>query len=337
MVMNQTETARLCRNDRVLQICHLGGAAAASEIFSTLLNGATLFPFDLKNLGASRLAQFLQEEKITVCTFVPVVFRLLLASLPKDTILKDMRLVRLSGDRVLRQDCVEFSRHFPSNCLLRTSLGASEAMLYTQYNMHHDHIPERAVIPAGYALNGMEVIVVDDDRVPLGPHQTGEIAVKSRYLSAGYWKNDELTAERFVDSGDDASRIYFTRDIGFLEPDGCLIHLGRKDTRVKIHGKLVTLGAIEEFLLNLTGVEQAAVVAIPDSLGERYLVAFYVGSENRGPIPAQVKAVLKTHFPAEVVPRKVLRLGSFPITDRNKVDRRRLMAELADFERLSLA
>jgi len=50
----------------------------------------------------------------------------------------------------------------------------------------------------------------------------GEIVVKSRYISPGYWRRPDLTREKFFsdpDGGD--KRIYYTGDLGRLRSDGC--------------------------------------------------------------------------------------------------------------------
>ncbi|HUF73008.1 MAG TPA: AMP-binding protein [Gammaproteobacteria bacterium] len=332
-VLLHTNSTHLRKEDRGLQVCPLSSVASTAEIFPILLNGGTLVPFNLKELGGKLLVELLQKERITVCTFVPVAFRVLLASLPSDTILTDMRLVRLSGDRILRRDCVGFAKHFSADCLLRASYGASESLLCTNYFVHRDHIPDREVVPAGYPLPDTEVLIVDDELNRLGPNETGEIAIKSRYLSSGYWRNDALTAERYLDSGDgDGSAIYLTRDVGYLEPDGCLIHLGRRDARVKIYGKMVTLTDIESAMMSIDGVDEAVVVAIAKADAERFLAAYYVAVGAEAPDPDTIRRELRTRLPPEILPRKIVRLEALPVTDRNKIDRRRLAAEVSDFE-----
>lgn len=326
LVMNHTSTTHLRQRDRVLQVCPLSSAGSAGEVFPTLLNGASVYPFALKQQGGRRLVRFLHENEITVCSFVPVAFRVLLASLGPERVLPSVRLIRLTGDRILRKDCVAFASRFSSDCLLRVSLGASEALLYTHYYVHRDHVPDSEIVPAGYAMQDMEVFVVDDDLNALGPGETGEIAVRSRYLASGYWNNEKLTAERFRNDSEAGFRVYLTRDIGYMEPDGCLVHLGRKDARVKIYGKMVTITDIEAFLLEQEGVDDAAVVPIVDGVTERFLAAYFVPARGESAMPDRLRAALAERFPVEIVPRKLIELQSLPITARDKIDRRRLVS-----------
>jgi acyl-CoA synthetase (AMP-forming)/AMP-acid ligase II len=338
MVRIQTITGHLGGRDRALQICHLSGAASVSEIYSMLLSGGTLYPFDLKALGTSELVRFLERERITVCTLVPVVFRLLTESQPDGTRFEDMRLVRLSGDRILKRDHTAFRRCFTGSCVLRASLGAAEAMIYSHFNVRADSEIGREFLPAGYVLPDYEVKIVDDAGNSMCVGEVGEIAVRSRYLAFGYWRNSKLTAERFPKPVNvEAGRCFLTRDIGYFEPDGCLIHLGRKDSRVKIHGKLVNTGDIEEFLLARNRIEQTAVLSVPGPLGESMLICFFVATPGTGSASGDIKSALKDRFPLEVVPRRVIQLQAFPVTGRNKIDRRQMIERWRALERSAIS
>ena len=74
-------------------------------------------------------------------------------------------------------------------------------------------------VPAGYPLEGSEVTILDDDGRPVKRGATGEIAVRSAYLAAGYWRDPKLTRAKFLsDPGrrrahlfDRRSRILFGR------------------------------------------------------------------------------------------------------------------------------
>jgi acyl-CoA synthetase (AMP-forming)/AMP-acid ligase II len=74
-----------------------------------------------------------------------------------------------------------------------------------------------------------------------GYGQVGEITVRSPYLS-GYWRQPELTGARFAaDAAAPNKTIYRSGDMGYMLPDGCLVHLGRNDLQVKVRGHRVNL------------------------------------------------------------------------------------------------
>jgi amino acid adenylation domain-containing protein len=324
--LNQTNSIHLRPDDRGSQICPLSSAASTNETFPVLLNGAALFPFAVKTTGISNvsgLARWLRDKRITVFVSVPVLFRLLAASLGKSKHLPDMRMLRLSGDRILAADIDLYKKHFSEHCLLRAGYGASECHLATQYFIDHTFEAIGPTVPAGYAVEGVEVFTVDDDLNRLAPGERGEIAVRSTYMADGYWKNPERTAARFlVDPGDERKKIYLTRDLGYLEDDGCLIHLGRTDSRVKIYGKWVAVTDIEEVLIAVPEIREAVVVARDDGPHGNVLIAYYTTS-GADLSPDALRGALSS-FPVEIIPKEFVRLDEMPVTRSNKIDRRKL-------------
>jgi len=324
--MSQTNRMHVGPQDLGAQVCPLSSGASNGEIFPILMNGGTLLPMHVKTRGVRHLARWLKEQKVTMLVAVPTLFRLVAANAGGDGHFPDMRMVRLSGDRILRKDLELFQRHFSDRCLLRVALGAAEAGLYSDLYLHLRSTLEREVVPAGYALPDMNVFVVDDDLNRLPPGEVGEIAVESRYFSVGYWNNEAMTAERFLDSPTQpGARIYLTRDIGYVQEDGCFIHLGRKDSRVKLYGKMVMLTDLEEALLELPGIDNAVVVPILSDGADTALAAYYVGRGDAPPSDETMRQHLLSRFPIEILPKRFVRLDELPTTDRNKIDRRGLM------------
>ena len=119
-------------------------------------------------------------------------------------------------------------------------------------------------MPIGYPVEDMEVTVVDEAGRPAAPDEVGEIAVRSEYLALGYWNRPDLTARAF-ESDAAGRRRYRTGDLGRLRRDGCLEHLGRKDSRTKIRGITVSLAEVEAAFSGLPSIREAAVVARTDA------------------------------------------------------------------------
>ena len=91
-----------------------------------------------------------------------------------------------------------------------------------------------SVVPTGYAVEGKEVLLLDDAGREVRAGHAGEIAVRSRYLALGYWRKPDLTRAAFLrDPAGGPERIFRTGDMGRMHPDGCLEHLGRKTSRSK--------------------------------------------------------------------------------------------------------
>ena len=65
-IMRYTNSLAICSDDRLVLLQSCGFSGAVSNIFSALLNGATLYPFDLRAEGVQALAHWLAAEEISI-------------------------------------------------------------------------------------------------------------------------------------------------------------------------------------------------------------------------------------------------------------------------------
>ena len=259
--MINTNSLHICSEDLI-------NAQQDYDIFAALLNGASLYALDVKEEGLSRLSNWLILNKITVHCSIPALFRHFLSTLTGEENFPNLRLLTLEGEVLSKRDVELYKKHFCDSCILVNKLGSRETALFRQYFIDKETRIDGDIVPVGYAVEGKEVLLLDDNGQTLGFNQVGEIAVKSRYLAEGYWRRPDLTKEAFqpdLKGGD--KRIYRTRDLGRMLPDGCLIYLGRKDSQVKIRGYRVEVGGIEGALLGLDTIKDAVVIAQEDRAG----------------------------------------------------------------------
>jgi len=323
-IMKNTQALHISPDDR-LSLLRSNNVGAARDMFLALLNGATLCPLDLKERGLVNLGGWLAEQAITVYTCVTTVYRQSVQDLPKGMTLPDVRLIHVGGEPVLKTDVELYKRHFPDDCLfvVRYSISETPAVCYYFVDKTQDLTGER--VPVGYPLEGNEISIVDEQRQKLGPNEVGEIAVTSQFLAAGYWREPELTRTRFLpDPNYGNVRTYLTGDIGYLMPDGCLVHMGRKDFVVKIRGFRVETGEVESALLALQEVKEAAVMVSVNKTGEKRLVAYVVPERDGLASPATLGRLLREKLPDYMIPQRFVMLNAMPLTANGKIDRKAL-------------
>jgi acyl-CoA synthetase (AMP-forming)/AMP-acid ligase II len=149
-------------------------------------------------------------------------------------------------------------------------------------------------IPLGIGVDDTDIFLLNDEGGKVGYNEVGEIVVRSRYLSSGYWLRPELNDAKFkADPHEADQRSYYTGDLGLMLPDGCLIHKGRKDFRVKIRGYGVETAEVEKVLKGHTAVKDCIVVDRRGDSGEQNsLLVYFVG-----PLPnAVVRRILLDRF-----------------------------------------
>jgi amino acid adenylation domain-containing protein len=323
--MRRTRLQRVTPTDRMTLFYSCSVMGSVYCIFGSLLNGAALFPYDFREQGVDELAAWLHSRRITVYHSVASVFRQFATHYQPGSTGFSVRLVTFGGERVLTSD-VELARGvFGRNVEFYTGLGSTETGTIRYFYIGPDTVLKDAVVPIGYPVDGMDIVLLDDAGKPVGPGQVGEITVRSRYLALGYWNNPEATAKVFrMVPGDSTLRAYHMGDMGELRADGLLQHRGRKDFQVKIRGFRVEVGEVETVLLEHAAIKEVVVMA-RDIGSETHLVAYLVAAGDDAEISVrQLRQRLQKRLPYYMVPTVYVRLEAMPRTPNNKVDRLRL-------------
>jgi amino acid adenylation domain-containing protein len=321
-IMRYTNSLHIGSEDRMTLLQGPSFSGAVSSLFGALLNGASTFPFDVPRQGPSRVAPWLVTKAITIYHSVPSLFREVATSSLQ---FPQLRLIRLEGDRVSMRDIELYRARFEPSCVLVNGLGATECGLARQFFVSRDTVLSDGVVPIGFPVEDMHVVLDREDGSEAHPGDTGEIVVSSRYLAQGYWRRPDLTAVSFrEDPHVPGLRMYHTGDLGRFRPDGCLEHLGRKDGSVKLRGQTVALADVEGALQRGLGVREAVVLAVPTNSGDARLVAYVVPSGRPVPTVSSLRRGLSERLPVFMIPTAFVFLDTLPLSENLKVDRRAL-------------
>jgi acyl-CoA synthetase len=159
----------------------------------------------------------------------------------------------------------------------------------------------------GNPLPGAEIRLAGD----------GEILSRGPDLCLGY-TDDELTARAFDDEG-----WYHTGDVGVLDEDGYLTITDRKSDIIIRGGENISAVEVEEVLLAMPGIAEAAVVAAPDPrFGERAAAVVRLRSGHQLPTMDELRA----HFERAGIarqkwPEQLHGVDDFPRTASGKVQK----------------
>jgi fatty acid CoA ligase FadD36 len=182
---------------------------------------------------------------------------------------------------------------------------------------------ERRAGWVGLPLAGVQTRLLDDNDNPV-PHDgetVGRLQVRGPMMFDGYLNRPEATAEAFGADG-----WYRTGDVAVIDSGGMHRIVGRESVDlIKSGGYRIGAGEIETSLLGHPGVQEAAVVGLPDEdLGQR-IVAFVVGSSdlNTDELINYVAQELSIHKR----PREVRLVEALPRNAMGKVLKKQLLSE----------
>jgi amino acid adenylation domain-containing protein len=327
LIMRHTNRAHICPNDRIGLLRSFSVHGGTLLTLAALLNGATLLPFDVKREGVRELAHWLRREGITLCRIGPSLFRYMVAFLSDKDHFTQLREVSFSGEPLHTHDVEMCRKHFSADCVIVNSFGATEVSSCCEYMVERAALLDDGIVPCGYPTADMEISLLDDHGNQNRFGEIGEIAVKSRHLALGYWRNPELTRARFlpVPRSED-EHVYLTGDVGRLLPDGRLAYLGRKDFQIKVRGYRVEVEEVEALLLSLDNIKEAIVMGTEDPRGEKRLVAYIVPERKPPPSTTALRRALREKLPDHMIPAGFVVLDVLPLTPNGKINRRALPA-----------
>lgn len=319
------KSLRIDERDRLSLVYTLSFNAADLDIHAALLTGAALCAYDARRDGVRDLADWLDRHRVTVLHAVPTLFREIAKRLPPARVLPHLRAIVLGGETVFPSDVELFRAHTRPDCALVNQLAATEVGVIAQHIVDHAApLPSDAIVPVGSCPDGVVVTIRRDDKNTADTGEAGEMVVRSRYLSPGYWRRPELDAATFgPDRMQPGWREYRSGDVGRIDALGNLHFLGRKGSRVKIRGHSVELPEIERALSSYPGLAKAAVIATseaphaPDARLAAY-VAMDDGEPRDGPL---LRRHLASRLPSYMLPHDVVFVDALPLTSSGKVDR----------------
>ncbi|NJP67815.1 class I adenylate-forming enzyme family protein [Streptomyces spiramenti] len=166
----------------------------------------------------------------------------------------------------------------------------------------------------------VDIRVVDEELDDVGPGRVGEIIARGPFTPLRYVGSDGLNARYRAPGG-----WVRTDDLGVLDAEGRLSVVDRRREIVLRGGANISPLEVEELLLRLPGIRDAACVGVPDEvMGER-LCACVVPAPGTTPTLAELVALLReSSLEDRKLPERLVLLAALPYTPTGKVDRRRL-------------
>lgn len=270
----------------------------------------------LDRFDADRTWDRIEAGNLTVFMAVPTIYARLIAAwegapeVRRERMSAGCRRMRLmvSGSAALPVPTLERWRALSGHVLLER-YGMTELGMALSNPLDGERRPGHVGLP----LPGVEVRLVDDDGSTVGPGTPGEIEVRGPALFLEYWGRPEETRAAFRDGW------FRTGDMAVLE-DGAYRILGRRNVDIlKTAGYKVSALEIEDVLRTHPGIDDCAVVGIPDiELGER-IVAAVIGRSSQTIEPEALRAWLRERIAPYKVPSLIRTVEALPRNAMGKV------------------
>ncbi|MCY2954886.1 MAG: AMP-binding protein [Planctomycetota bacterium] len=272
--------------------------------------------FAFPHVVLKRLAQ----EKVTGFPIVPMMLAILLQMDLSKYDFSSVRYISNTGAALPVDHIVKLRKLLP-HVRIYSMYGLTECKRVSY--LPPDQIDKRPA-SVGRGMPNEEVYIVNEQGDRVEPGVVGELVVRGSNLMKGYWERPEET-ERVLRPGPlPYERVFYTGDLFWMDEEGYLYFVGRKDDIIKSRGEKVSPKEVENVLHSLEGVAEAAVIGVPDPVLGQAIKAVLVRKNGVELTTTDVMRHCRNRLEDFMVPKHVEFRDSMPRTSTGKINKREL-------------
>lgn len=312
------------------ELAELSFDVSQGQIYLAFLSGRTLdiIPTDIKK-QPRLLYHYLNEHQIHHCDITPTLLEFYMQYIESENLICTYPYSWATSGEQLSIDLAKRVIKNNENCSMVNSYGPSETCVYVSlFVVDKDNIDKYQYIPIGQAIDGVELVILDErmEVCPVGVE--GEIGVYGIGLTKGYLKREDLTKKVFIENTDNTGRVlYKTGDYGVSDQNGIITYGGRRDGQVKFHGVRIELQEIEHRMNQMEEIVQCKVLVKEKG---KDLVAYYVSKKQVS--YEELVAYLEQWLAPNMIPNYFVPIKEFTSNVNGKMD----LSMLLDYKRYGL-
>lgn len=282
-----------------------------------LLSGATTVV--MPEFTPAEVVRLIGEYRVSRVFLVPTAIQFVLAAAANMVSdFSSLRLVWYGASPMplaLLQDAM---RVF--GCMFIQSYGMTETSAQATYLPPKDHDPEgnERMRSGGKCLPGVQIRIIDENGIALGPRRMGEICIRSPSNMSGYWKLKQETRAVMRNGW------IRTGDAGMVDEDGYVYVLDRVKDMIISGGENIYPAEVENAIVGHPAVAEAAVVGQPDNVWGEAVKALVVLRPGHSATAEEIIAHARRSIASYKVPKSVDFVDALPKTASGKVLKREL-------------
>ena len=299
---------------------------SVKDIYATLKHGATmhilprvLFSFPPK------LIQYLNEKEINTVIWATSALRIIanLKALEKE-LPEHLKTVMFSGEVMPNKVLNYWRKHLPEIKYVNL-YGPTEITCNCTYFIVDRQFSDNDILPIGIPFRNTDILVLNEEDLPVENDELGEICVRGTSLALGYYNSPKETAKAFCQNPLNPhypELIYRTGDLGKYNERNELLFISRKDHQIKHMGHRIELGEIEVAANALDFIEAACCLYDTD---REKITLFYQAPEK---CDREILINLQKVLPRYMLPNRQIHFEQLPMNKNAKIDRTKLLEGL---------
>ena len=288
------------------------------ELIGFLSFGGTII-LNSRELLENHIEYFERLKKYNCNTWVSTpsfISKYLLSSEFTSNDIKSLQTFLFCGEVLPATTAKRILNSFPSSKVLNTYGPTEATVAITLIDITPAVIEKYSKsLPVGYVKENTVINLLDKDS-----ENVGEIEIVGDNVSIGYFKNEELNAQKFQAKYEKKS--FRTGDFGYFEDD-MLFFANRKDELIKLHGFRIELGEIDKEFTNNKNINESITIPLKRGTEVVKLITFII--TNTQIDIEELKKEISQILPYYMIPSDIIVLDKFPYNTNHKIDKNQLI------------
>ncbi|HZL08505.1 MAG TPA: AMP-binding protein [Prolixibacteraceae bacterium] len=318
------EYLRLTEEERIMLVLPLAFDYGLYQLIMSITIGGTLIIEHSCNFLPTIFKQ-IKLLKPTVFPGVPSIYAMMIAIHKKTGITFDCIEKITNTAAALPEEFVADLKLIFPNALIFKMYGLTECKRVCYLEPELNHLKPNSV---GKAIPGTEVFLLSPEGKLVEPGEIGILHIRGPHIMAGYWNKEELSKEMLKPGLIPGERILCAHDLFKMDDEGFLYFMGRNDDIIKTRGEKVSPIEVENAIYKIKGVNEVAVVGIPDVILGESIIAFVTTYGNLEMSEKEIQRECMSQLEPFMVPQRILFLPEMPKSTNGKIDKKELKGQL---------
>lgn len=287
--------------------------SSVTGFFTCMISGATCIIGDPSIAGIMNAITVQHATRVGV---VPSVLNVLLDYLDEHPELdcSSVRAIEYGAAPMTAPQIARSMKYFKAGFYQYYGMTETAATVTALLPAHH--MDESKLKSVGLPVMGTRIKVVADDGSECAVNEPGEIIVKHPCTIKEYINNPEMSATAI--RGD----WYYSGDIGYLDEDGFLFLVDRKNDMIITGGENVYPKEIISCIMGVKGVKDVAVTGVPDDKFGEAVMAAVVKLPDATVTEEDIINHCKENMASYKKPRYIYFVDELPLNAVGKVDKK---------------
>ena len=310
------EYLRLTPEERIMLVLPMSFDYGLYQLLMAVTVGATLI-MEKNFIFLGSVYKRIKETEPTVFPGVPTTFSMMVTSYKRDPITFPSVKKITNTAAALSSELIPYLKKIFPNALIFKMYGLTECK---RVSYLEPEMIDKKTDSVGKAIPGTEVFILSDDGRQVAPEETGILYVRGPHVMLGYWNKEKESREMLKPGKLPWERVLCTNDLFKMDEEGFLYFVGRNDDIIKTRGEKVSPLEVEKVILELNGVEECAIIGVPDEIMGEVIVAF-VSCDEGALTEKEIQHHCAKHLESFMIPQKIILMNELPKTANRKIDK----------------